>query len=1298
MENDHESIIKVYDVYENRTDVILVLELVSGGELFDFISEKEKLSEDEAAAFIKQILLGCKHMHEKNIVHLDLKPENVMLTSKESQKIKLIDFGLSQKLVPGEDICEMMGTPEFVAPEVINYEPLHLNTDIWAVGVITYILLSGASPFLGDDKQSTFANVVAVDFQFDDNLFSHTSQLAKDFIRKIFVKDPRKRVSVHDCLRHPWIRPVEKKQRDLRRHSHINIDNLKAFIARKRWKQSLRIVSLCNRLSRSLQLRKSQASLTSSTKSMSIGEDEEDNFVLTALFCASEEGNINGIKDLLSMASIDINQANKHGETVLHRAAMGGYVEIINVLQSNGIDLHARDKNGDSAIYWAARQGHVDVIKYLCDQGVSLDTQNKSGEAAIHVAARYGHAQVVAYLCSAGADINLEDQDGETPLHNAAGRGNLDCVKVLLAAGAKLGCVDRRGCTALHWACRRHHTSIALHLIHAGCPLDVIDETGESALHSAASEGIATLVQAMCSYGADTNVISKHKITPLHLAAKAGHLEIVRTLLLAGADPDIQNRDGVIAEILALAQGHSQVADLLIRMKPDRRVQYINQLIPTHQPLNRIKFKVFGGSGVGKSTLIGSLKCGYFTGFFRKRITSTSAILSHHKHRHGGHHHHHHHHNGLQRHRSLPNQLSFHYDIHNSHYTKGIDIQAANISGAGDLSFWEFSGYEPYYLVYDHFIGDTNCIHAVLFNLMDTQEARKVQTEFWLNFIRARIPPMEPIGYCGKRQMRAKVVLIATHADQAGCHKNSRGEHVSPQGSALLYEMRQKFQADLDITECLFVVDAHTAMSSDMRALRHHLANLKADIVKSLPTVIGFTSAMVSVLPSWRRSSSSFPVLSWQQFIEYARSKVNPLAGEDHLKTLIQQLQLMGEVIYLETDAEQDLVILNPKWLCNDTVGNLLSHEKLSHCRQTGCFTVDDFQMTYPDADALDLLQVLQALELCLQCENDGDIEYEFPCLNFVERLMGLWDKNSIVDPVYGGVRLQFPGDARGQLMHMFPRIQVQLRKSILHDNQDPDSDLYQWYRGSKFCCGNLEGMLVLENEETIEIKVRGPKDVSTTLYYFLEDLVTVVEQVLLDTCPGLYLERNVMSSTQLKKHSPCVHSYSSKELLDLQLDYKTELTHNSTKEDFFHTICLESEEIRANLTWGTELHVSYLPIHTRRKLASLLDEHDPMGCDWCLLAVALGLEDELPNLDSESQHTDSKTEQVLEKWGKAATSTVGQLVIKLKELGRHDAVQVILTTAIPYRVFPPDEQSSDGLEGAPGTYNSSNTVSDLSR
>lgn len=101
------------------------------------------------------------------------------------------DLGLSHRLTPGSEHRALFGTPEFVAPEIVNYEPLSLGTDLWAVGVLTYILLSGASPFLGEDKQETYANVAACHYQFDEEYFCNVSEVAKDFVRSLLIKNPK---------------------------------------------------------------------------------------------------------------------------------------------------------------------------------------------------------------------------------------------------------------------------------------------------------------------------------------------------------------------------------------------------------------------------------------------------------------------------------------------------------------------------------------------------------------------------------------------------------------------------------------------------------------------------------------------------------------------------------------------------------------------------------------------------------------------------------------------------------------------------------------------------------------------------------------------------------------------------------------------------------------------------------------------------------------------------------------------------------------------------------------------------
>ncbi|XP_064257537.1 death-associated protein kinase 2-like isoform X1 [Passer domesticus] len=248
----HPNIIQLHELFSSTAEAVLVLELIRGGELFDFIAEKEMLSEEEAIEFLGQILRGVEYLHARLIAHFDLKPENIMLQEKDVPKpwIKIIDFGLAQQLEHGTTYKSLCGTPQYIAPEVINYEPLSPATDMWSIGVITYILLSGLSPFQGETDAETLSNVVAGAYEFEQRCFSQTSDMAKDFIRRLLVKEPQRRMSAAECLVHPWIKPLSRKQALSRSRSSINMRNFRKFNARRKWKLSYNTVSACNRLCR----------------------------------------------------------------------------------------------------------------------------------------------------------------------------------------------------------------------------------------------------------------------------------------------------------------------------------------------------------------------------------------------------------------------------------------------------------------------------------------------------------------------------------------------------------------------------------------------------------------------------------------------------------------------------------------------------------------------------------------------------------------------------------------------------------------------------------------------------------------------------------------------------------------------------------------------------------------------------------------------------------------------------------------------------------------------------------------
>ncbi|KAM9364137.1 uncharacterized protein mylk4b [Pholidichthys leucotaenia] len=203
---NHANLIQLYAAFESRNDIILIMEYVEGGELFDrIIDENYNLTELDTVLFIRQICEGLQYMHKMYILHLDLKPENILCVSRATNKIKIIDFGLARRYKPREKLRVNFGTPEFLAPEVINYEFVSFPTDMWSLGVITYMLLSGLSPFLGDDDNETLNNILACQWNFEEEEFKDISEQAKDFITRLLVKSKSWRMSAAESLKHPWL-------------------------------------------------------------------------------------------------------------------------------------------------------------------------------------------------------------------------------------------------------------------------------------------------------------------------------------------------------------------------------------------------------------------------------------------------------------------------------------------------------------------------------------------------------------------------------------------------------------------------------------------------------------------------------------------------------------------------------------------------------------------------------------------------------------------------------------------------------------------------------------------------------------------------------------------------------------------------------------------------------------------------------------------------------------------------------------------------------------------------------------
>ncbi|KAK6477077.1 serine/threonine-protein kinase H1-like [Huso huso] len=204
----HTNIIQLIEVFETQERVYMVMELATGGELFDRIIAKGSFTERDATRVLQMVLDGVKYLHTLGITHRDLKPENLLYYHPGSDsKIMITDFGLASTRKKGDE-CLMKttcGTPEYIAPEILVRKPYTNAVDMWALGVISYILLSGTMPFEDDNRTRLYRQILKGKYSYSGEPWPSVSNLAKDFVDRVVTVDPNERMTASQALKHPWI-------------------------------------------------------------------------------------------------------------------------------------------------------------------------------------------------------------------------------------------------------------------------------------------------------------------------------------------------------------------------------------------------------------------------------------------------------------------------------------------------------------------------------------------------------------------------------------------------------------------------------------------------------------------------------------------------------------------------------------------------------------------------------------------------------------------------------------------------------------------------------------------------------------------------------------------------------------------------------------------------------------------------------------------------------------------------------------------------------------------------------------
>jgi len=209
----HKSLVQLHEAYMVRKYLIIIMDLVDGKTLLDQFYSRSTITEEDVAQVIRQICEVLDFLHQQNVVHLDLRPTNIRFSGRD---IKLLDYNSAREMANKKagSVVDIIGDTEFCAPEMLSFDPVLPASDMWSVAVITYILLTGVSPFFHEDEAKVLSSVQSVDYEWVE-AFGGLSSEAKDFIKKCFVRAPEMRPTAAAALNHPWLSAALEPKRKL---------------------------------------------------------------------------------------------------------------------------------------------------------------------------------------------------------------------------------------------------------------------------------------------------------------------------------------------------------------------------------------------------------------------------------------------------------------------------------------------------------------------------------------------------------------------------------------------------------------------------------------------------------------------------------------------------------------------------------------------------------------------------------------------------------------------------------------------------------------------------------------------------------------------------------------------------------------------------------------------------------------------------------------------------------------------------------------------------------------------------
>ncbi|KAF5686819.1 CAMK kinase [Fusarium circinatum] len=580
--------------YATSNKLYIAMEFFPDGDLYAYIRDHKRLTDDECSHIISQVLSGVAVMHEAGFAHRDVKPQVVYKSPQDlapnSWWVNLADFGVSKKL--GAETTETTlapGTPLYMAPEILKYDSRsiptenHFKADVWAIGITAFFILTKNVPF-------------------------KLTENAQNFVSEVLNTQPDERPDAERLKQHAWIRHwlpeiptpgASSRQSTIssRRSSLLDctevtteISTLASQTVSERLtgdfhdlgslpKAPDEIQNIYNIPSRVGEIETPIAETQWITEKenprpASMGNlirDPHDPGIWPDVDTLQQFRGCIGTGDIdmvewLVDCGIDINAPDESGRTPLYLSAAIGNVEMVRILCEGGAVIETTSESGGTPLQVAAMKGHTDVAELLLEKGADIEASDSyGGYTSLGFAASMNHSGVTRLLLDKGANVEATNLAGHTPLISAARSGPEAVAKLLLNHGAHIEATDKSGGTPLIWAARVGSEGVIEHLIHHGANVNASEYSGFTPLREARRKGHDAVEKLLIKSGASIDGSSPRLSSSLHEAAQRRYYDQIIVNLRQG-NVNVEDKDGFgrTPLILAAREGHNYTAWLLL--------------------------------------------------------------------------------------------------------------------------------------------------------------------------------------------------------------------------------------------------------------------------------------------------------------------------------------------------------------------------------------------------------------------------------------------------------------------------------------------------------------------------------------------------------------------------------------------------------------------------------------------------------------------------------------------------------------------------------------------------------------